>query len=66
MNKKIRVLFLRSNASSTWYIEKQGKRAISKSYDVYDIIFKTFSTLGAGSYAIDFTQLGHRKCFGTK
>ena len=23
-------------------------------------------TLGAGSSAIDFTQLGHTKCFGTK
>ena len=42
MNKKIRVLFLRSNASSAGYKEKQGKRAISKSYDVYDIILKHF------------------------
>ena len=24
------------------------------------------STLRAGSCAIDFTQLGHQKCFGTK
>ena len=27
---------------------------------------KGFKTLWAGSCAIDFTQLGHQKCFGTK
>ena len=31
------------------------------------IYFETFIlVLGAGSSAIDFTQLGHQKCFGTK
>ena len=27
---------------------------------------KTELELRAGSYAIDFTQLGHQKCYGTK
>ena len=41
-------------------------------YHVSDLRFKTTFLLqidcfyGAGSSAVDFTRLGHRKCFGTK
>ena len=56
--------------STTMHLDYHIKNSFM--YHVSDLRFKTTFLLqidclyGAGSSAVDFTQLGHRKCFGTQ
>ena len=49
-----------------WYLDTNIHKLILKKNLIKKLYIGIWGILRAGSCAIDFTQLGQQKCFGTK